>query len=119
MKSKEFFWQSDHLTFQWAEEISKSGEDFDNILNNPQYAYGPAPAVYTYLVDTFPINGGLQVKALPEFLLGSGNFLYQEKNITTKGGIYELALGFASNKKDKLSQEVDKDLHIEELKKMA
>jgi hypothetical protein len=86
---------------QWAEEISKSGETFDGIRNNPLYAYGSAPAAEVYLVDTFRINGDLQVRGLPEFLLGNGNSLYQEKNITTKGGIYELALGFASNKKDK------------------
>ena len=87
---------------QWAEEISKSGESIDGILSNPQYAYGSAPALYTYLVDTFSTNGEVQVRGLPEFLLSNGNSLYQEKNITTKGGMYEVAIGFASNKKDKL-----------------
>ena len=87
---------------QWAEQISKSGATFDQVLNDPKYAYGAAPAVYTYLVDTFNVGGGLQVRGLPEFLLGNGHALYQEKNITTKGGMYEVAIGFASNNKDKL-----------------
>ncbi len=87
---------------QWAEEISISGETFEGIRNNPQYAYGSALAAEVYLVDSFRINSNLQVRGLPEFLLGNSNSLYQEKNIITKGGIYELALGFASNKKDKL-----------------
>ena len=86
---------------QWAEEISKSGEPVDAVLGNPLYAYGSAPALYTYLVDTFRVNGDLQVKGLPEFLLNNNSALYQEKTITTKGGIYELALGFAANQKDK------------------
>jgi hypothetical protein len=87
---------------QWAEEIARSGDSIGGILGNPQYAYGAAPALYTYLVDTFSINGGLQVRGQPEFLLGNGNALYQEKTINTSGGIYEIALGFASNKKNKL-----------------
>jgi hypothetical protein len=95
---------NDHSSFseQWAEEVSKSGQTIDAILDNPQYAYGSSPALYTYLVDTFRVNGDLQVRGLPEFLLGNGSALYQEKNIVTKGGIYEIAIGFATNKKDKL-----------------
>jgi hypothetical protein len=87
---------------QWAEEISRSGQNFDQILNGSQYAYGAAPAVYTYLVDTFPSDGGYVVKAMPEFALAGGNALYQEKTINTSGGIYEIALGFATNHNDKL-----------------
>ena len=87
---------------QWAEEISKSGLTFDGIRSNPQYAYGSTLAAETYLVDTFRTNGNLQIKGLPEFLLQNGQSLLQEKTITTSGGIYELALGYAYNKKDKL-----------------
>lgn len=87
---------------QWAEEISKSQLDFDQVLNAPQYAYGSGPAVYTYLVDTFRTNSSLVVKSLPELLLAGNKALLQEKTISTSGGMYELALGYAYNQKDKL-----------------
>jgi hypothetical protein len=86
---------------QWAEEVSKSGLTIDQVLGNQQYAYGAAPALYTYLVDTFRTGNDLAVKALPEYILGSGQALLQEKTIDTRGGIYELAIGYAYNKKDK------------------
>lgn len=65
---------------QWAEEVSKSGDSLQGVIDNPQYAYGAAPALFTYLVDTFRINGNLQVKALPEFILANGQALLQEKD---------------------------------------
>ncbi len=86
---------------QWAEEVSRSGLSIDQVIGNPQYAYGSAPALYTYLVDTFRNGNDLQVRALPEYILGAGQALYQEKTIDTRGGLYELALGYAYNKKDK------------------
>jgi hypothetical protein len=88
---------------QWAEEIARSGLSLDGVLNAPAYAYGAAPAIYTYLVDTFRANNNeLQVRALPEFLLDNGMALQQEKTIATRGGLYELALGFGFNIKDKI-----------------
>lgn len=87
---------------QWAEEVSKSGLTIDQVIGNTQYAYGSAPALFTYLVDTFRNGSGdLQVRATPEFVLAAGNALLQEKTIETKGGIYEIALGYAYNKQDK------------------
>jgi hypothetical protein len=86
---------------QWAEEVSKSGLSIDDVLANQQYAYGAAPALYTYLVDTFRTSNGLVVKATPEFVLDAGNALLQEKTIETKGGIHEIGLSYAYNKKDK------------------
>ena len=90
---------------QWAEaafnEI-KNGNNIDGILADPKYAYGTAPALYTYLVDTFRLNATTNVvKALPEFILQNGQALLQEKTIATRGGMYELAMGYAYNKKDK------------------
>lgn len=82
---------------QFAEEIANSGLSVDQILNDPSFAYGSAPALYTYLVDTFTVGGGVSVKGLPEFLLADGIALDQQKTITTKGGIYELALGYGAN----------------------
>ncbi len=86
---------------QWAEEIAKSGNTLDDIYSNPQYAYGSALALHTYLVDTFRVGNDLQVRALPEFILQNGQSLLQQKNIETRGGIYELALGYAYNSKNK------------------
>ncbi|MFM2358719.1 MAG: hypothetical protein RLY16_712, partial [Bacteroidota bacterium] len=82
---------------QWAEQLSASGQTLDQALNNPSFAFGTAPAIYTYLVDTFSVNGNLQVKALPEFALTGGNALLQEKNVKSSGGIYELAFSYAAN----------------------
>lgn len=86
---------------QWAEQVAKSGQTLDQVLNNSQYAYGAAPALYTYLVDTFRVNGGIQVRGLPENILDAGKALRQENTIDTKGGMYEVALGYAVNKNDK------------------
>jgi hypothetical protein len=86
---------------QWAEEVSKSGLSIDDVIANQQYAYGSAPALYTYLVDTFRTGNDLSVKATPEFVLANGNALLQEKTIDTRGGMYEIGLSYAYNKKDK------------------
>ncbi|HKG67337.1 MAG TPA: hypothetical protein VKA92_00600, partial [Segetibacter sp.] len=90
---------------QFSEQFSKSGFTVDEALNNPYFAYGTAPALYTYLIDVFPNSADsttFNVKALPEFLLEKGIALDQQKTIETKGGIYELALGYAANMDDRL-----------------
>lgn len=93
---------------QYAEEISYNHIDVEGNLDNPRFAYGAYPAIYTYLADVFKIknpNGGDSlnvVKALPEFLLEKGIGLNQKKTIDTKGGIYEIALGYAANMDDRL-----------------
>ncbi|WP_018613015.1 OmpP1/FadL family transporter [Segetibacter koreensis] len=90
-------------TEQFTEELRNSGLSLDEALNNPGFAYGTAPAIYTYLIDTFPNgNGGYNIKGLPEFLLEKNISLDQQKTIDTKGGIYELALGYAANMDDRL-----------------
>lgn len=87
---------------QWAEEAAASGDSINGILANPTYAYGTSPAVYTFLIDTFRMgNGDVVWRGLPEFLLDNGKALLQEKEITTKGGIYEIGFGYAYNNKDK------------------
>lgn len=86
---------------KWAEEIAKSGTPIDDILNDPQYAYGSSPALYSYLVDTFRVNGNVKVRGLPENLLDAGQALMQENTIDTKGGLYEVALAYAMNNRDK------------------
>jgi hypothetical protein len=39
------------LSEQFAEQFSQSGLTVDEALNQPGFAYGTAPALYTYLVD--------------------------------------------------------------------
>lgn len=82
------------FTEMWAEEVAKSGKTIDEIIRDPQYSLSSALGLYTYLVDTFRINNALQVKGLPEFLLDNGQAVLQENSIDTKGGLYELALGY-------------------------
>ncbi len=87
---------------QFAEEFARSNQSIDQVLNsNSTMPYTSAPALYTYLIDTVSINGILQVKAAPEYLLDSGKSLLQEMNKSTRGGIYEFALAYAENIKDK------------------
>jgi len=89
---------------QYAEQFSQSGLSIARAINDPSLAYGTGPALYTYLVDIFknPNGNDSVVKALPEFLLEKGIALEQQKTIETKGGIYELALGYAANMDDRL-----------------
>lgn len=88
---------------QFAEEFAKSGLTINEVLdNNSPYPYTSAPALFTYLIDTVSIGGVTQVKGAPEYILDAGQALQQEMMKETRGGIYELALGFAHNNKDKL-----------------
>ncbi len=87
---------------QFAEEFAKSGYTIDQVLNsNSPLPYGSAPALYTYLIDTVNVNGVVQVKGAPEYILDAGQAIRQEMNKETRGGIHELALGFAHNSNDK------------------
>jgi len=87
---------------QFAEEFAKSGYSIDEVLDsNSPFPYTSAPALYTYLVDTVRVNGVLQVKGAPEYILDAGQALQQEMLRTNSGGIYEVAFGFAHNSKDK------------------
>ncbi|HET9056157.1 MAG TPA: hypothetical protein VFN30_04840 [Chitinophagaceae bacterium] len=90
------------FTEMWAEEAAKSGKTIDEIILDNQYAFSSALGLYTYLIDTFRITPTtLQIKGLPEFLLDNGQAVEQENTLTTRGGIYDLALGYAYNSKDK------------------
>jgi hypothetical protein len=97
---------NNHSSFaeQWAEEYINSGDtSIHEALNDPSLAYGTALALNNYLVDTFIYAGPDTVlKAMPEFVLANGTALRQENSIVTKGGIYELALAYATNKNDKV-----------------
>lgn len=86
---------------QFAEQAAHalSNGSITAVLSDPQYAYNPSPALYTYLVDTF---SGNRIKAMPEFVLAGGTALLQQNTLQTSGGMYEVALGYAVNKNDKL-----------------
>jgi hypothetical protein len=93
---------------QFAEEFAKARDEdgnpytIDAVLNaNSPLPYGSAPALYTYLIDTVRVNGLLQIKGAPEYILDAGQALQQEMIKTTKGGITEIALAYAHNKDDK------------------
>ena len=86
---------------QWAEQLAKSDLDIGVALNQPQFAYGTAPAIFTYLIDTFRVGGNLQVRALPENILDAKQALHQQYINDTKGAQYEIALGYAVNNRDK------------------
>ena len=87
---------------QFAEEFAKSGLSIDEVLNtNSELPYSSAIALQTYLIDTVRVGNALQVRAAPEGILDAGQALQQEMIKTTKGGIYEIALGGAYNMGDK------------------
>lgn len=87
---------------QFVEEFAASGLTIAEALNsNSPVPYGSAPALYTYLIDTATINGVTTVRALPENVLAQGFALQQAFDQTTKGGLYEAAIGYALNQNDK------------------
>jgi hypothetical protein len=87
---------------QFAEEFAKSGLSIGQALGSgTPYPYTSAPALYTYLIDTVRVNGLVQVKGAPEYILDAGQALQQEMIKKTKGAISELAIGFAHNSNDK------------------
>jgi hypothetical protein len=87
---------------QFLEEFAASGLTLGEALNaNSAVPYGAAPAIYTYLIDTVRINNQLFTKAAPGYILDANEALKQEYEKTTKGGMYELAVGFAKNNNDK------------------
>ncbi|MBP6432106.1 MAG: hypothetical protein KA319_10085 [Ferruginibacter sp.] len=87
---------------QFLEEFANSGLSINEALNtNSSVAYGAAPALYTYLIDTVRIGGQLFTKAAPGYILDANEALQQAYEKTTKGGMYEVAVGFAKNNNDK------------------
>ena len=90
----------------FANQFAASGQSIDDAYNNPRFAYGTALALGTYLVDTFRTGStgsdSIGIKSFAEALQQSGISLKQEKRIETRGGIYEIALGYAANMDDKI-----------------
>ncbi len=85
---------------QYAIEFANSGLSIDQAIGTTQLSYGTRMALYTYLIDTATINGTQQVIAQP--LKGGQGLLNQQNQFHSRGGITEIALGYASNTNDKL-----------------
>lgn len=91
---------NDYSSFseQYAEEFSRSGVAINDVRSSPVLSIPTKMAIYTYLIDTATTPNGLEVLGKPEQYLDR---VVQQNRITTKGGITEIALGFAGNNKDK------------------
>ncbi len=88
----------------FAEEFAMSGLPINTILYSAPLSLGTKLATYTYLIDTLTVNGGVEVAGMPQrnaILAGTDADLFQEKNVQTKGGITEIAFGYAGNMNDK------------------
>lgn len=89
----------------FAEEFANSGLPINTVLYSAPLSYGTKLANYTYLIDTVTANGKTQVVGLPlrdATINGTDALLSQQKKITSRGGITEIALAYAGNMDDKL-----------------
>jgi long-subunit fatty acid transport protein len=91
---------NDYSSFSevYAADFAASGLDIGgNWDYDNRISVGTKMAAYTYLIDTATINNEVQVVGRPEYLAET----MQENSIRSKGGVTELALGFAGNMNDK------------------
>ena len=83
---------------KFIEEINASG------IKDSTFTYrfynGPSLAYNTYWIDAIKNSGGELAGFTTNSPIATG--LIQEQKISTRGGIYEPSIGFASNKNDKL-----------------
>ncbi len=89
----------------FAEEFANSGLPIDVRLYDAPLNLGTKLANYTYLIDTLTVNGNVEVVGLPQrdaILAGGEGIFNQERRIETRGGITEVALGFATNMDDRV-----------------
>ncbi len=83
---------------QYLEELTGANADVTVASNN--YPFGSSLAFFTYLIDSIADPQG-NVTGYKSFVpVQSG--IRQVYDETTRGGLYEVSLGFASNKLDKL-----------------
>ncbi|MEO5683810.1 MAG: hypothetical protein ABIQ88_14290 [Chitinophagaceae bacterium] len=89
-----------------AADAAARGLSLDDILNSNDVSVGTRLGLYTYLVDTLTIPGNrnpdIVSLALWKNLKSNAPFLVnQQHSIETKGGITEIAIGFAAANMDK------------------
>ena len=82
---------------QYAEAFANSGLDINSAIASPSLDYGTRMALYSYLIDTATINGGLQVIAQPN----KAGRLLQQNDLRSTGGITEIELSLAGNQHDR------------------
>jgi hypothetical protein len=92
---------------QFASEVAASGLTLDDAINSGSLSFQSRLAVYAFLVDTLTIpgNSSPDVVSLAQWdnLKNHSSYLVSQQNtIETKGGITEIALGFAATRQDKL-----------------
>lgn len=93
--------RNDYSSFaeQYAEEFSASHLGINQGIASPSLSYGTRMALWTSLIDTAADgNGGQMIIAQPQ----KAGLLLQDNDITTSGGITEIALNLASGIKNKL-----------------
>jgi hypothetical protein len=83
---------------QYLEELARDGANVDAASNN--YIFGSTLAFFTYLIDS--VNDGNGNLIGYRSLVTPSAGLSQQYDAVSSGGLYELALGYASNKEDKL-----------------
>jgi len=89
----------------YAEEFAQSGLPINVVLYTAPLSLGTKLANYTFLIDTLTVDGNIEVVGLPQrsaILSGTDAHLFQKKDIQTKGGITEIAFGYAANMDDKI-----------------
>ncbi len=89
---------------QYAEEFARSGVSFSDPMYSAPLNFATKLAAYTYLIDTLTTSQGVEVAGMPErdaILNNTNAKLLQEKDVITKGGITEVAFGYAANYNDK------------------
>ncbi|HRO45199.1 hypothetical protein [Agriterribacter sp.] len=75
--------------------------DIDEMLNDPNYRYGPALAFNTYLIDTITdMNGNFGYFSSASDILRTGGPLGQQQIISTKGSISDFSIGVGGNYND-------------------
>ena len=93
---------NEFFSFYTAQKQSNPNIDnsviIDNALNSDNISLQTKMALYTFLVDIDTSNGASSIISRAERAID----LNQENRITTKGGITEVAFGFAGNMDDKI-----------------
>ncbi len=99
--------QNDYSSFSesYAAEIASSGLSIEQALNSSSISFPARMALYTYLVDTLTTAAaGTEVVGTPlryAYERDTAFLLNQTNNISTSGGVTEIAVSFAGNNKDK------------------
>jgi hypothetical protein len=85
----------------FSEEFKLSGQtDPTNAIRDPSISYGTRMALYTYLIDTSQGGTG-PIIYQPGKVLDAGGQLGQHTDLSSSGGITEVAIGLGGSSKDK------------------